>query len=79
MRQEEDDIFDLPFDEVALQFPEADITDADDNAMHTVSAADILMNAEGLLPQGEALRLATIIQKVWIPMGRQQATTTPFL
>ena len=47
---EEDDTFDLPFDEVAPQFPEADITDADGNAIHTTSAADILMNAEVVLP-----------------------------
>ena len=44
-RQEEDDTFDLPFDEVAPQLPEAYITDDDGNAMHTTATADILMNA----------------------------------
>ena len=60
---EEDDTFDLPFDEVAPQFPEADITDADGNAMHTTSAADILMNAEVVLPQGEDMRLAKVVRR----------------
>ena len=64
---EEDDTFDVPFDEVARQFPEADITDADGNAIHTTSVADILMNAEVVLPQGGDLRLA---KEVWILMGR---------
>ena len=37
-RQEKDDSCDLLFNEVAPQFPEADNTDADGNAMHTTSA-----------------------------------------
>ena len=40
--EEEDDVFDLPFDELAPPFLEANITDADGNAMHTTSTADIL-------------------------------------
>ena len=60
---EEDDTFDLPFDEVAPQFPEADITDADGNAMHTTSAADILMNAEVVLPQGDNMQLEKVVQR----------------
>ena len=63
MSAEEDDTFDLPFYEVAPQFPEADITDADGNAMHTTSAADILMNAEVVLPQGEDMRLAKVVRR----------------
>ena len=58
---EEDDTFDLPFDEVAPQFPEADTTDAKGNVMHTTSTADILMNAEVVLPQGEDMRLAKVV------------------
>ena len=61
--QEEDDTVDLPFDEVAPQFPEADITDADGNVMHTTSTADILMNAEVVLPQGEDMRLAKVVRR----------------
>ena len=31
--------------------------------MHTTSAADILMNAEVVLPQGEDMRLAKVVQR----------------
>ena len=58
---EEDGTFDLPFHEIAPQFPEDDITDANGNAMHTTSAADILMNAEVVLPQGEDMRLVKVV------------------
>lgn len=53
----------MPFDEVAPQIPEADFTDADGNSLHPSSAADILMNAEVLLPQGEEIRLAKVIKR----------------
>ena len=33
------------------------LTDADGNSLHSSSAADILVNAEVLLPQGEEIRL----------------------
>ena len=61
--EEVDDAFDLPFNEVAPPFPEADITDADGNAMHTTSAEDILMNAEVVLPQGGDMRLEKVVRR----------------
>ena len=60
--EEEDDVFDLPFDELAPPFLEANITDADGNAMHTTSTADTLLNAEVVLPQGEDRQFATVVQ-----------------
>ena len=58
-----DGTFELPFDEVAPQIPKADFTDADGNSLHPSSAADILVNAELLLPQGEEIRLAKVIKR----------------
>ena len=54
--------FELPFDEVTPDISEADITDAEGNPLHTSYAADILINAEVLLPQGEDMRLTTVIR-----------------
>ena len=39
------------------------LTDADGNSLHPSSAADILVNAEVLLPQGEEIRLAKVIKR----------------
>ena len=55
--------FDLPFDEVASNIPEADITDSKGQPLYPSSAADIIMNAEVLLPQGEDMPLAKIIRR----------------
>ena len=55
--QDDDGTFDLPFDEVASDIPEADITDAEGQPLHPSSTAEILMNAEVLLPQREDMRL----------------------
>ena len=60
--QDDDGTFDLPFDEVAPEIPEADITDAEGQPLHPSSAADILMNSEVLLPQGEYMQLARVIR-----------------
>jgi hypothetical protein len=49
--REEDDIFDLPVDELTAQFPEADITDAGGNRVYPTSIADIVIHAEVVLPQ----------------------------
>ena len=67
---DDDGTFDLPFDEVAPQIPEADITDADGNSLTELSAADILINAEVLLPQGEEMRLAKVIKRSLNPDGK---------
>ena len=61
--QEADDTCDLPFDEVAPNIPEAEIVDDKGKPLHPISATDILMNAEVLLPQGEELRLAKVIRR----------------
>ena len=59
--QEADDTFDLPFDDMTPDIPESDIVDAQWNLLDPSSAADMLMNAEVLLPQGEVVRLAKVI------------------
>ena len=51
--KEADDTFDLPFDEVAPNIPEADIVDDQGKPLHPTSSTNIFMNAEVLLPQGE--------------------------
>ena len=51
--QDEDDTDDLPFDEVSPSIPKADIIDDQGRPLHPSSAADLLMNAEVLLPPGE--------------------------
>ena len=61
--QDDDVTFDLPFDEVAPEIPEADITDAEGQPLHPSSASEILMNAEVLLPQGEDMRLEKVIRR----------------
>ena len=50
--QEEDDTDDLTFDEVSPSIPKADIIDDQRRPLHPSSAADLLMNAEVLIPQG---------------------------
>ena len=61
--QDDDGTFYLTFDEVAPEIPEADITDAEGQPLHPSSAADILMNDEVILPQGENMRLAKVIRR----------------
>ena len=61
--QEEDESFDLPFDEVAPTIPEADDADSQERPRHVSPDAEVLLNAEVLLPQGEELRLAKVIRK----------------
>ena len=60
--QEEDDTGDLHFDEVSTSIHEADIVHDQGRLQHSSSAADLLMNAEVLLPQGEEKRLAKLIK-----------------
>ena len=55
--QDDDGTFELPFDKVAPEIPEADITDAEGQPLHPSYTAEILMNAEVLLPQREDMRL----------------------
>ena len=61
--QDDDGTFDLTFDEVAPDISETDITYAKGQPLHLSSAADILMNAEVLLSQGEDMRLAKVIRR----------------
>ena len=61
--QEAYDVFDLPFDEISPKIPESDIVDDPGKALHTSSAADMLITAELLLPQGEDVRLAKVIRR----------------
>ena len=61
--QNEDDTDDLPSDEVSLRIPKADIIDGQVQPLHPSSAADLLMNAEVLLPQAEEKRLAKVIKR----------------
>ena len=68
--QDEDDTDDLPFDEVSPSIPEADIIDDQGQPLHPLSAADLLMNAEVLLPQGEEKRLAKVIKGASIQTAR---------
>jgi len=62
-QDEEDEYFDLPFDEVAPLIPEADIIDSDGKPLNESSLTDQLINAEVLLPQGGELRIAKVIQE----------------
>ena len=61
--KDEDDTCDLPFDEVSPSIPEADIIDYQGRPLHPLLAADLLMNAEVLLPQGEDKRLDKVIKR----------------
>ena len=61
--QEADAAFDLPFDEIAHEIPEADIVNAQGNPLNPSSAADMLMNDEVLLPQWEDVWLAKIVRR----------------
>ena len=49
--QDDDGTFELPFDEVAPEIPEADIIDDEGKPLHPSSTSYILMNDEVLLPQ----------------------------
>ena len=55
--------FDLTFDEIATNIPEADMVYAQGNPLNPSSAAYMLMNSEVLIPQGEDVRLAKVIRK----------------
>ena len=61
--QDEDDTGDLPFDEVSPSISEADIIDDQGWPLHPSSAANLLMNANVLIPQGEEKRLAKVIKR----------------
>ena len=61
--QEDDESFDLHFGEVAPAIPEADDADSQERPLHVSPDAEVLLNAKVLLPQGEELRLAKVIQK----------------
>ena len=61
--QDKDDTGDLPFDELSPSIPKADIIDDQGRQLHPSSAADLLMNAEVLPPQGEDNRLAKVIKR----------------
>ena len=61
--QDDDGTFDLPFDEVAPEITEDYITDAEGQPLHPSSVADILMNSEVLLPQGEDMWLEKVIRR----------------
>ena len=61
--KEADVTYDLTFDEVAPNIPEADIVDDQGKPLHPTSETDILINAEMLLLQGEELSLEKVIQR----------------
>ena len=61
--QEADDVFDLVFDEIDPEIPEADIVDVQGKPLHSSSEADMLMNAEVKLIQGEDVHLAKVIRR----------------
>ena len=61
--QDEDETCDLPFDEVSPSIPEADIIDDQGRPLHPSSAADMLMNAEVLLHQGQEKWLFKVIKR----------------
>ena len=64
--QEADDVFDLVFDEIDPEIPEADIVDVQGKPLHSSSEADMLMNAEVIISQGGDLRLhKAIIRNVY--------------
>ena len=68
--QEEDETFDLPFNEVGPLVPEADIVDKHGNPLHPKSVTDIIVNAEVMLPQGEDMRMAKVIKRNVDPDGK---------
>ena len=51
--QDKDDTDGLPFDEVSPRIPEAGIINDQGRPIHPLSSADLMMNAEVLLPQGD--------------------------
>ena len=61
--QEVDDAFDPPFDMIYPNIPEPDIVDAQEKPLHPSPAAEMLLNAQVLLPQGEEGRLAKFIRR----------------
>ena len=61
--KDNDNTYDLIFDEVAPTVPEADIVDEQWSPLHYTSMADALMKYEVLLPQGKDMRLARVIQR----------------
>ena len=61
--KEADDTCELNFDEVEPKISEADIVDDQGKPLHPTSSTDILMNDEVILPQGEELRMAKVIQR----------------
>ena len=71
---EDDEYFDLCFDEVAPLIPEVDIVDSKGNHLNEFSLTDQLINAEVLLPQGEESRMATVIKRNIGPDGTRIGT-----
>ena len=61
--QEADDTSEVPFDEIAPDISEADIVDAQGKSMNPSSVADMFMNKEVLLTQGEDVWLAKVIRR----------------
>ena len=53
----------MPFDEIAPEVPEADIVDAQGKPLHPSSAADMVVNAEVVIPQGGGVRLVKVIRR----------------
>ena len=63
--KETDNTYDLDFDEVDTTVPEADIVDEQGSLLQPTSMENDLMNDEVLLPQGEDMRLAKLIQRIF--------------
>ena len=61
--QDKDDTDDLPFDDVSTSIPEEDIIDDQGRPLHPSSVADMMMNSEVLLTQGEENRLSKVIKR----------------
>ena len=51
----------MPFDEIAPKIHEADIVDAQGKPLHPSSAADMLINSEVMIPQGDDVWLVKVI------------------
>ena len=58
--QEADENFDLPSDEISPETTEADIFNAQWKPLHHSSSADMMMNADVLLPQWEDVWMAKV-------------------
>ena len=61
--QDEDDTDDLPFDEGSQSIPKGDIIDDQGRPLQPSSAADLLVNSDVLLPQGEEKQMDKVIKR----------------